>query len=354
MTDFDRRRPAQTQPEPDLQTAEPMFDRPTPALAQPDSLATGGPRPTSPAPRFRYRAASDMNGQTEGPEAIPAITNQMTDIQATEALVAPGTTEAGAAAVPTVASLSTQLVAASFHSAAELPYARTAIPGILNESISRALRDPDQVAYVLATAHHESSYGLPKYSRSESLVEDHNPLKHDAKGDYRISHITGHRIAGADLDPYYDDGYGGILGNTKGTGDAADFRGRGYVQLTGRSNYQDWTERLKAENYSYTYAGVTYGGNDGQPLDLTKHPEHVNKVPQLAARILVEGMEKGTFTGEKLSDDINDKTTDFYGARDIVNGDKRTNGKKIAGYAEGYAKILKAEGAWTKLLAAQG
>lgn len=349
MTEFDRRRPVQSQPEPDVQASEPLFDQPAPVSAAPDSLAPGGPRPTSPAPRFRYRAVGAANAQVE-PAFTPASTNQTQDMQATEALAELGV----AAAIPTVGSLSTQLAAASFHSKEELPYARTAIPGILNEALGRALRDPDQVAYVLATAHHESRYGLPKYTRSESLVEDHNPLKKDKAGEYRISHITGHRINGADLDTYYDDGYGGILGNKKGTGDAANFRGRGYVQLTGRTNYQDWTDRLKKENYSYSYAGVTYGGKDGQPLDLTKHPEHVNKVPQLAARILVEGMEQGTFTGEKLSDDINDKKTDFYNARGIVNGDKRANGSTVAGYAEEYAKILKAGGAWTKLLAAQG
>ena len=350
----------------DLDPAKPdrQQDRPQPPTTEgsrPAAPVGGAPAPggegglADPAPRLQYRPA-------EGAAAAP---HPPTPAEI-EALFAGVALSGGKPALPTrealpeatrfvsndeaLARLTAQLVALPLTDEQERAYAETAIPLILKAAQARGLADPDQLAYVLATAHHESRYGTPKYSRSESLVEDNNPLQHDAKGDFRTSHVTGRRIPGDDLNTYYDDAYGGRLGNRTGTADAADFRGRGFVQLTGRSNYQDWTDRLKAEGYSYSVDGVQYGGAGGEAIDLTSHPEHVNKVPGLAARILVEGMQQGTFTGERLGDDINDTKTDFYGARDIVNGDKRTNGRRIAGHAEAYARILKEGGAWQALV----
>ena len=62
--------------------------------------------------------------------------------------------------------------------------------------------------------------------------------------------------------------------------------------------------------------------------------------PQIAAQILVSGMQGGLFTGKALEDFINDEGTDFYHARSIVNGDMGTNGRRIAGYAQGYLTAL--------------
>ena len=56
------------------------------------------------------------------------------------------------------------------------------------------------------------------------------------------------------------------LGN-RGVPDGASFRGRGFVQLTGRANY------------------TTYGGRPGLRADLTAHPEKAND-PVIAARLL--------------------------------------------------------------------
>ena len=52
------------------------------------------------------------------------------------------------------------------------------------------------------------------------------------------------------------------LGNTQ-KGDGAAFHGRGLVQVTGRRNYTDWTQRLGKEGFQH----------DGQPVDLVHHPE---------------------------------------------------------------------------------
>jgi predicted chitinase len=251
-------------------------------------------------------------------------------------------------------------------------YAAQAIPLILKDALEQGVTKPEQVAYILATAYHESRFGVPKFSRSQSMVEDHNPLQYDdAKkktGPHRKNHVSGRRIEGedADLTDYYDDAYGGKIGNQKGTGDGAAFRGRGFVQLTGRANYADWTKRLKDEGFEYEADGQKYGGADGKEIDLAANPEHVNKVPALASRIMVEGMVKGTFrsrvTGtdpktkkkqydaNDLGDYINDEQTDYVGAREIINGDKKENGETIAGYAKTFAEVLNKDGVWASLV----
>lgn len=100
------------------------------------------------------------------------------------------------------------------------------------------------------------------------------------------------------------------LGNTV-KGDGKLFKGRGFVQITGRRNYEDWQRRL------------------GIPL-LANPTLAMNR--DNAARILVEGLMRGTFTGKKLDDYI--KSGDmpaFVSARRTVNGlDKAA---LIAGYA---------------------
>lgn len=89
------------------------------------------------------------------------------------------------------------------------------------------------------------------------------------------------------------------LGNTERL-DGANFHGRGYVQLTGRSNYK------KAGNFFH--------------IDLENDPDQV-KIPDLAYEIAVEGMIKGWFTSKKLSQFILPGLTPNYeDARTIVNG----------------------------------
>jgi hypothetical protein len=70
------------------------------------------------------------------------------------------------------------------------------------------------------------------------------------------------------------------LGNTQ-PGDGAKYCGRGFVQLTGRRNYSDMAEHTGA--------------------DLANHSELALR-PDIAARIMVFGMEAGSFTGKKLAD----------------------------------------------------
>ena len=80
-------------------------------------------------------------------------------------------------------------------------------------------------------------------------------------------------------------------------GDGAKFAGRGYVQLTGRSNYAR-AARITGE-------------------DLVDCPDLAMR-HDLAARIMFDGMTKGWFTGRKLADYFGAKA-DPVEARRIIN-----------------------------------
>jgi putative chitinase len=101
------------------------------------------------------------------------------------------------------------------------------------------------------------------------------------------------------------------LGNTQ-KGDGLKFKGRGFVQITGRDNY------------------TKFG--------LQNNPDEALR-PEMAFHIMTVGMHKGIFTGKKLSDYINSKTCDYKNARRIINGLDRAS--EIAGYAREYEKILR-------------
>ncbi len=134
-------------------------------------------------------------------------------------------------------------------------------------------------AYILATAYHETARTMqPIYEKG------------------------GHK---------YFRKYDWILGN-EGKADGYKYRGRGYVQLTGKNNYH------------------TAGQNLG--IDLVLKPDLALK-PAIAAKITVLGMESGWFTGKKLDD-----YTRYDSMRRIVNGKDRAS--LIASYAEAFEHAL--------------
>jgi hypothetical protein len=118
----------------------------------------------------------------------------------------------------------------------------------------------------------------------------------------------------------YFNKYDGRLGNSA-PGDGYRYRGRGYVQLTGRVNYHKMTGALQLT------------GDD----DLVNNPDGALQ-PDIAYRIMSYGMREGTFTGKRLSDYIDDSGCDYYEARQIINGHDRAD--KIKGYAEHFEAIL--------------
>jgi len=154
-----------------------------------------------------------------------------------------------------------------------------------------AAKDDRWLAYALATAFHEVATTM-------------QPIKEFGGKAYftKMYDINGARPQVAKR-----------LGNDK-PGDGAKYFGRGFVQLTGKRNYDDWTKRLNM-------AGVDLVGNPDKALDL-----------KVSTAILFEGMILGTFTTRKLSDYFNKTTADWRNARRIINGLDRAD--LIALYAK--------------------
>jgi putative chitinase len=119
------------------------------------------------------------------------------------------------------------------------------------------------------------------------------------------------------------------LGNIR-EGDGVRYAGRGYVQLTGRRNYGRAAQILR------------------EPL--LDSPELAMR-PDLAARILREGMVEGWFTSHTFARHLPPATQplarasrlQFQGARRIINGTDKA--ALIAGYAVQFQEAL-ADAGW--------
>jgi putative chitinase len=119
------------------------------------------------------------------------------------------------------------------------------------------------------------------------------------------------------------------LGNTE-RGDGPRYAGRGYVQLTGRRNYRKGQQILN------------------EPL--LDNPVLAMR-PDLAARILREGMVEGWFTGQGFARHLpaasqplaRASRIQFQNARRIINGTDRA--ALIAGYAVQFQEAL-ADSGW--------
>src|SRR5262245_34711825 len=133
-----------------------------------------------------------------------------------------------------------------------------------------------QIAYILATAEHESD-------SFNTLEEYSDGSQYEGRND---------------------------LGNTK-AGDGPRFKGRGYVQLTGRRNYTRYSE----------ITGV----------ELVKLPFILMNWPALSVFVIVDGMIRGVYTSRRLDEFVNSSKQDFFNARLVVNGHDRA--QKIADQA---------------------
>lgn len=131
---------------------------------------------------------------------------------------------------------------------------------------AEGLEEPAQIAYVLATAEHESHFG-------KLMVEAGDAARWRA--------------------------YEGRYGNDR-PGDGKRYRGRGYVQITFKANYAKFRDLV----------GV----------DLVGEPERAAD-PEIAAAIAVLGMRDGLFRGERLDTHVGDGRRDFVGARAVINAD---------------------------------
>lgn len=172
------------------------------------------------------------------------------------------------------------------------------VSAILDEWKRRDLTDQRWLAYMLATAFHETAATMqPIYERGQRS--------------YFNKYEPGTKI-------------GKRLGN-KQKGDGYLYRGRGLVQLTGRANYKKM-------------GGLLY-------VDLERDPDKALK-PTIAVAIMFEGMLRadsfrGDFTGKALEDYFNEDKTDWINARRIINGVDRA--QDIAGIAKQfYADLVAA------------
>lgn len=149
---------------------------------------------------------------------------------------------------------------------------------ILAEWAKRGLTDLRWLAYIFATAYHETARTMqPIAEYGKGLGKKyHNP-------DPKTGKI------------YY---------------------GRGHVQLTWNTNYKKFADLLH--------------------IDLYNNPELALQM-DVSVQIMFEGMINGLFTGKELNDYFN-STTDWINARRIINGTDKA--KTIADYAETFYKAL--------------
>jgi len=106
-------------------------------------------------------------------------------------------------------------------------------------------------------------------------------------------------------------------GNTQ-RGDGYKYRGRGFVQITWKKNYQKLGDALG--------------------YDLVNNPEKALD-PVVAYKIMSYGMREGIFTGRRLSDYISSDHTDYKNARKIINGLDKA--RLVQRHAENFEKILR-------------
>jgi len=158
---------------------------------------------------------------------------------------------------------------------------------------SYARKDDRWLAYALGTTHHETG------ARMQPIHEQGG-----RRYFFRMYDIDGDR-------PWKARELGNIY-----PGDGVLFHGRGYVQLTGRSNYTKMQRKFRT--------------------DLTSDETAANGAldPALAAKIMFFGMENGVFTGKKFADYFNRDHEQWVQARSIINpGDKP---RLVADYALDY------------------
>lgn len=164
-----------------------------------------------------------------------------------------------------------------------------------------ATADRRWLAYILATAFHETAYTMQPVR--ETL----------ATSDSRAVEILETAFASGRLSwvktPYW-----------RPDEDGKSWLGRGLVQLTHRRNYEAMSE-------------VT-------GIDLVARPDRaMEMVP--AVTILIEGMLRGSFAGHRLCDHLNKEREDWVNARRIVNGTDRA--EKLAEYGRAFLAAIRLE-----------
>jgi predicted chitinase len=194
------------------------------------------------------------------------------------------------------------------------------IKRILESANKYGVTDKAQIAYIIATASWESTFGIIGLSgypernptNPAQLIYTYNPMfEYAGYPPGGIYYVTGSSAEQAYFNNYYANNNGNGNANS---GDGYRYRGRGYVQLTGKSNYQ----RLGTD-FSVDLIDDLADPNDNND------PDKVATNRQLAADILVRGMKEGLFTGVGFSSgpqgtiSVSKNNPNFINARKIIN-----------------------------------
>ena len=193
-----------------------------------------------------------------------------------------------------------------------------AIQLLLKQCQSQGMTDLAQIAYLLATTEKESRFGVKDHSWAPG---------HDNMYKYAGAGITGEAER-----EYFNRKYSNNrdIGN-QGGNDGFNFRGRGYVQLTGRYVYDKLSEEL------------------GRYNDLVDYPD-LAAYPNIAAKIAVLGMKEGHFipARDPISRYVNENMSEtqrengFLQARNMVNPNEHgTPRRSITQRAERFYTVLK-------------
>ncbi|KQW31153.1 hypothetical protein ASE36_02395 [Rhizobium sp. Root274] len=174
------------------------------------------------------------------------------------------------------------------------------IEALLTRFLARGWSDPRWLAYMLATAHHETGETLQPVRETFAATNDEAVARLERA--FRAGKLP------TVTTPYWrPDAVG------------RSYYGRGLVQITHRENYQ-------------TMSRIT-------GLDLVAEPDLALRL-DVAATILVVGMTEGLFSGARLADFFCGMKADWTGARKIVNG--RDRAAKIAATARTFDAAIRA------------
>jgi predicted chitinase len=169
-----------------------------------------------------------------------------------------------------------------------------------------ATADRRWLAYILATAFHETAYTMQPV-RETLATSDSRAIEilETAFASGRLSWVKS---------PYW-----------RADEDGKCWLGRGLVQLTHKRNYEAMS--------------------DVTGIDLVAEPDRAMEMTP-AVTILIEGMLRGSFTGHRLCDHLNEEREDWVNARRIVNGTDRA--EKLAEYGRAFLTAIRPHPAlWT-------
>lgn len=190
----------------------------------------------------------------------------------------------------------------------------------LNSILKTAKKDKDvtnirELAYMLATTKHETAHtfrAISEYGKGSG------------------------RSYGKEIEVSYTNAA------KKTTTYKNKYYGRGYVQLTWGYNYQRIDEKLG--NGSYPNKNKTKAADYNKGFTISKPEQSIYLHPDKALNdenayiAMVYGMQKGIFTGKKISNYISGVKTDYYNARRVINGTDKAS--DIARYAEDFEILL--------------